>query len=107
LAAVAVLFPHGVYAGIGPENVFLVVNRASWSSLTVANHYAALRQIPAINICYLDWRGGTDSTDVETFREQILRPILMQIERHSIAHRRHLLMAVCNEQEPQRDRFAK
>ena len=34
-------------AGGGPENVFLVVNPASADSLTVANTFTALRQVPA------------------------------------------------------------
>src|SRR5688572_8305893 len=63
------LGPSATLAGLGPENVFLVVNRASWASQTVANYYVELRQIPASNIYFMDWRGGTDSVSVETFRQ--------------------------------------
>ena len=37
-------------AGGGPENLFLVVNAASWASQSVANHYVELRKIPPINV---------------------------------------------------------
>ena len=73
------------HAGLGPEGIFLVVNRASWASLSVANEYISLRQIPPANVCYLDWRGGTDSIDVDTFRRQILGPILTQMEQRRLA----------------------
>ena len=42
-------------AGGGPENVLLVVNRSSPASLTIANHYVRLRQIPAGNVLTLPW----------------------------------------------------
>ncbi len=72
-------------AGGGPENVLLVVNARSWASLSVANHWAALRQIPAHQILYLDWEGIPETVDVETFRERILRPILGTMERTGVA----------------------
>jgi hypothetical protein len=74
-----------VQAGLGPESVFLVVNRASWASQTVANEYIQLRQIPQANVFYLDWRGGTDSIPVDIFRQEILGPILVQMERRLLA----------------------
>ncbi|GAG85993.1 unnamed protein product, partial [marine sediment metagenome] len=42
-------------AGGGPENLFLLVNQSSQDSLTVANHYIDLRQLPAANVHYLKW----------------------------------------------------
>ena len=84
-AALGTLLQTPAFGGLGPENVFVVVNRASWASMAVANHYVALRQISPSNICYLDWRGGTDAIDVETFRQQILGPVLLQVERRSLA----------------------
>lgn len=85
LAALLFLCSTTANAGLGPENVFLVVNRASWASLTIANHYVQLRQLAPANICYLNWTGGTDSVDVEVFRQQILGPILREIERRGMA----------------------
>ena len=63
-------------AGGGPENVFLVVNPQSPASLCIANHYAAWRQIPAVNVFYLAWDPKAETTDVDTFRQRILRPTL-------------------------------
>ena len=63
-------------AGGGPENVLLVVNSHSDASLTVANHYCQLRHIPAGNVVHLDWEGSTDATDIDTFRQKILEPVL-------------------------------
>ena len=81
LVAFLAWFSPYAQAGLGPEGIFLVVNRASWASQTIANEYIALRQIPQANVFYLDWRGGTDSIPVDTFRRQILGPILVQMER--------------------------
>jgi hypothetical protein len=57
----------------------LVVNSASASSLAIANHYIALRQFPSSNVMYLEWKGDLHSTDVDTFRQKILVPILQEI----------------------------
>lgn len=62
--------------GVGPENVLLVVNPQSEASLTVANHYQALRGIPPENVLYLDWDPLQTTTDVATFREKILKPVI-------------------------------
>jgi hypothetical protein len=81
LAATLAMFAAGpLYAGGGPENFMLVVNGASPSSLAIANHYIALRQFPSSNVMYLEWKGDLHTTDVETFRRQILLPILQTIE---------------------------
>jgi hypothetical protein len=63
----------------GPENVLVVVNAQSQASLTVANHYVALRNIPGINVVYLDSVPSKEQTDVETFRANILEPVLKAI----------------------------
>jgi hypothetical protein len=65
------------YATGGPENVLLVINPRSPDSLCIANHYAKLRHIPPDNLLYLDWDPKQESTDVETFRAKILKPVLM------------------------------
>ena len=64
------------WAGGGPENVAVVVNGESWASRTIANHYVKLRGIPAINVIHLDGLKGFQSIDVNTFREQILLPVM-------------------------------
>jgi uncharacterized protein (TIGR03790 family) len=71
-------------AGGGPENLFLVVNSASWASQTVANHFIQLRKIPPSHVFYIDWNGGFESLDVETFREKILTPSLDAFERRGL-----------------------
>src|ERR1700759_1606483 len=61
----ALIAPRAVFAGGGPENVFVVANSRSWASLTIAHHFAALRELPATNVLYLDWPYSTDKVDVE------------------------------------------
>jgi hypothetical protein len=75
--------PTWAFAGGGPENLLLVVNPKSRSSLCIANHYIQLRKIPAENVLYLPWDPGLGRTNVETFRKDILMPILRTInDRH-------------------------
>jgi hypothetical protein len=68
-----------VPAGGGPENVLLVVNPRSPTSMTIANHYIHLRPIPAGNVLQIPWDPDVQKTDVETFRRQILEPVLNAI----------------------------
>lgn len=73
-----------VRAGGGPENVFLVVNPQRVDSLTIANHYTSLRQIPSSNVFYLGWTGAMDVISIDVFRSQILEPILTEISRRKL-----------------------
>lgn len=75
----------GAEAGGGPENLFLVVNSASWASKTVANHYIQLRGIPGSHVLFLEWRGELDGIDIATFRQRILGPVLMTIQQRGLA----------------------
>lgn len=63
-------------AGGGPEQVLLVVNPKSHDSMTIANHYVRLRHVPAENVLYLPWDPAKEKTDVDTFRKEILAPVL-------------------------------
>jgi hypothetical protein len=82
-----VFTPAALYAGGGPENYLLVVNSASANSLAIANHYIALRDIPSSNVIHIAWKGDLHTTDVETFRKQILQPIVQTAhERGLTAH---------------------
>lgn len=72
------------HAGGGPENVLLVVNVNSWSSLTIANHYAAWRQIPSSNILYVNWRFDDEKLPVDEFRRLLLGPIMQELERRQL-----------------------
>ena len=66
-------------AGGGPENVLLLVNANSDSSKTIANHYIALRKIPATNVMYVDWKGSVEFGTGKIFREQILLPAFKEM----------------------------
>ena len=85
LALLAAGRPTPVLAGGGPENVLLVVNPQSPASLTIANHYAQLRQIPPTNLLFLPWNPKFETTDVDTFRRQILIPILKTIDGRNLS----------------------
>ena len=68
-----------VWAGGGPENVFLVVNPQSASSMTIANYYIRVRQIPPGNVFYLPWDANSFGVPVDDFRKLILKPIFEAI----------------------------
>lgn len=72
----------------GPENVLLVVNANSDSSLLLANHYISLREIPEKNVVYLDNVPGSrsETCTLASFRTQILLPIVEQIEERKLAN---------------------
>ncbi len=72
-------------AGGGPENVLLVVNNKSEASKTIANSYVHWRQIPACNVVYVDWAGNLDITDANSFRDQILMPALVAMDKRNLA----------------------
>ncbi len=71
-------------AGGGPENLLLVVNRQSSDSLTIANHYIKLRQIPPGNVLTLAWDPKEQSTSVDEFRKKILGPIFQAIQQRRL-----------------------
>ncbi len=84
LLALLVLSPR-VFAGGGPENVFLVVNPLDDDSLTIANHFIDGRKIPLGSVLYLPWDGPPFQTDIATFRTRILQPILAAIEQRNLS----------------------
>ncbi|MBN2475357.1 MAG: hypothetical protein JXB62_12165 [Pirellulales bacterium] len=87
LAAVGVgaAAPNMAVAGGGPENVFLVVNPESPDSLTIANHYIRRRHIPPGNVLSLAWNPKAGTTDINTFRKEILLPVLAAIDKRRLA----------------------
>jgi hypothetical protein len=87
LAAIwLICWPALVMAGGGPEGVLLVVNPESPASMTIANHWARLRAIPPDNVIYLPWPPNAQTTDIDTFRERILVPVLMVIQNRGLAN---------------------
>lgn len=69
-----------LHAGGNSENVLVVVNEDSQSSKLIANHYIALRKVPAINVVYLKDIPNKELIPLDKFINLILRPILVQIE---------------------------
>ncbi len=68
------LAPQPVRAGGGPENVLLLVNANSDSSKTIANCYIEMRQLPASNVVYVDWKGGPKACTGKALLNDILGP---------------------------------
>lgn len=85
LALAVAIAASRVLAGGGPENVLLLVNSNSLNSKTIANHYIALRNIPASNVVYIDWRGGLEGCQALYFNEQILQPAIKSISERGLA----------------------
>jgi hypothetical protein len=81
-AALLALFSvvHPVEAGLGPENVAVIVNAGSHSSRTVANAFVHGRGIPVDNVIYLSDVPGFEHIDVDDFRDRLLKPVLKTIE---------------------------
>ncbi|MDX1961714.1 MAG: hypothetical protein SFX18_01090 [Pirellulales bacterium] len=73
-------WPGALFAGGGPENVFVVVNNRSADSISLANHYIALRQIPPGNVLYLDIDQTEGTIDILDFRKKILLPTLQMMQ---------------------------
>ena len=63
----------------------VVVNSQSTDSLTIANHYAALRLIPDASIVVLSDVPDKKSCQVDDFRQQILQPLVSELDRRKLA----------------------
>ncbi|WP_246112723.1 hypothetical protein [Allorhodopirellula solitaria] len=77
--------PTRLQAGLTGENVALIVNGSSTDSLTIANHYAALRDIPSHNVIVLEDVPSELSISLDAFRDGILKPLLETINSRGIA----------------------
>ena len=71
-------------AGLTASEVAVVVNAGSLNSRTLANHYVALRGIPATNVVVLEGVPNSEVVSVADFRDKILRPLLGELERRRI-----------------------
>ena len=78
------LLPGLAFAGGGPENVLLVVNRNDTDSMTIANHFIELRKIPPSNVVTLSWEGDVNGISVDDFRNKLLSPVLSTIARRKL-----------------------
>ena len=72
-------------AGLGPENVAVIVNEDSWASKAVANEFIALYDIPPANVIYLKGLPDFERTDIEFLRKQMLPPIIKTLEQRGLA----------------------
>lgn len=70
----------------GPENLLLVVNADSPSSLLIANHYIELRQIPERNVVYLSGIPDREIIKLSTFRSKVLGPVLSKIRERKLSN---------------------
>ena len=84
LAAFGAIAGSPCHAAGGPENVFLVVNSLSPDSRAIANYYTDLREIPDINVFELEWGGSRIAIKIDTFRQQILSPILAEMSKRRL-----------------------
>ena len=71
------------------ENLILVVNSSSADSLAVANHYIKLRNIPPLNVVYIDSfkilpNMDGESAHVKYFESQVLKPVLEAIDKRRL-----------------------
>ncbi|BBM83954.1 TIGR03790 family protein [Candidatus Uabimicrobium amorphum] len=96
---------HFVYCGGGAHNVALVVNKNSWSSLTIANEFIHERNIPRNNVIYLDYTGSIEEISIDEFRNAILSPILQALQKRRIAT--HIDYIVYSSDFPWRINFSK
>src|SRR6056297_2434589 len=72
-------------AGIGPENVIVVVNADSTRSRSVANHYVTIRDIPESNVILLRDIPAGLQIGLEDFKSKILKPVLETIDARKVA----------------------
>lgn len=73
-----------LWAGLTATEVVVVVNGQSIQSRTLANHFAQLRRIPAVNIIVLTDVPDRESCSVDDFREKILKPLLQEIQQRNL-----------------------
>lgn len=67
--------------GVDPMRTALIVNSRSADSLTIANHYVQLREIPEIGIVVLDTVPDATAIDIDSFRDSVLKPLLETLNR--------------------------
>ncbi len=96
LALAVALVASSIWAGGGSENVMLVVNSNSLNSKTIANHYIALRNLPASNVVYIDWRGGLEAAQGIYFSQQILEPTIKAISERGLASQIDYVVYSCD-----------
>ncbi len=80
LAAAVLAGGRWARAGLGPENVAVVVNADSAASMAVANEFIGVRKIPGRNVVYLRSKSFSSAVvDVQVFRDRILKPVFEKL----------------------------
>ncbi|MCE2784500.1 MAG: hypothetical protein LW699_06420, partial [Pirellula sp.] len=82
----ALLLAQSALGGTSASQWILVVNGQSQNSLTLANHYCLLRDIPARNVVILNDIPNANSISIDEFRKLILAPVLEQIEARQLTN---------------------
>lgn len=86
VAAVALATgPGPLAAGVGPENVAVIVNADSQASVQIAAEYTRLRKIPEGNVIRLLEVPDSETIDVDVFRSKLLGPVLLTIEERGLS----------------------
>jgi len=85
LLLASLLIPIPAVAGGGPETTLLVVNADSPLSLTVANTYTRLREIPGNHVVWLHDIPSLGKVDMKTFRERIWAPVRKHMDKQGLA----------------------
>ncbi len=85
LGVAALLASPVARADLGPENVLLVVNGDSVASRTVANEYIAARGLADVAVVVLHDLPDWEATDVDGFRDRILKPVLAAADARGLA----------------------
>jgi hypothetical protein len=67
--------PFRASAGGGPETTLIVVNGDSIISLSIANAYAGMRDIPESHVVWLHDLPSRETITVDAYRERIWKPI--------------------------------
>ena len=83
-------------AGIGPENVAVVINEDSWASKAIANEFIALYGIPPANVIYLQGLPDFERTDIEFLRAQLLQPVIKLLEQRKLGQQIDCLAWSCD-----------
>ena len=84
LTLACLCIPISAVAGGSPETTLLVVNADSPLSLTVANTYSRLREIPGNHIVWLHDIPSIGKINMKTFREQIWSPIRKHMDEQGL-----------------------
>ena len=86
ILSILVSLTNHLLAGASSSQWVVVVNGQSKNSLTLANHYCKLRDIPARNVVILNGLPSSNTISIDDFRTLILNPVLEQIESRQLTN---------------------